>query len=75
MKCMGGKAVNQGPAQGWKASAQSLEKYKQEQGVGEQEKVHRSSLAGEFERRNTEQCGAGTLLLTGVLLRCSSGRD
>lgn len=75
MKCSGGKAVNQGPAQGWKASAQSLEKYKQEQGVGEQEKAHRSLLPGEFERRNTEQCGAGMLLLTGVLLRCSSGRD
>ena len=74
---MGGKAVNQGPAQGWKASAQSLAKYKQEQGVGEHEKVHRRSLAGELEleRKNTEQHGAGMPLLTGVLLRCFSGRD
>lgn len=76
-KYTGGKAVNQGPTQGWKASAQSLAKYKQEQGVEEQEKVWRSSFAGELEleRRNTEQRGAGMPLLPGVPLRCSSRRE
>lgn len=74
---MGGKAVNQGPARGWKASARPLAKYKQEQGAGEQGKVCRSSLAGglALERRNTEQHGAGMPLLIAVLLRRSSGRD
>lgn len=64
-KGTGGKAVNQGSEQSWKGSAQSWAKYKQEQGVGEQEKSA-GLIAGELERRNTEQCGAGTLVLTGV---------
>lgn len=38
-ECTGGKAVNQGPEQSWKASAQSWAKYKQQHWFREQEKV------------------------------------